>query len=241
MMRIQFVLRRMFRGLLAALAPGFAPLAAALLLGTGASAQTYSPDILEVSERGPLAFEGLSAIDLSKGGAIEFWVAANWQGDPGFDPPVLINIGPEGILYQISVLRDRDGLVFANAGDEDVFLADLSDGRMHHVAINFMEDGLEAYVDGALVGSSDLLPLALPSAGLFVGGMDSSEAARLDGAIAQLRIWGEPLSEDEITSYRMRAVLDSARGDHPAAQYLLAQSDFANGELLLVDSMEELP
>ena len=152
-------------------------------------AQSYSPDVLDVSESGPVAFDPTPRIDLADGGAVEFWVAANWQDDPGYDPPVIVNIGPEGILYQISILRERDGLVFANANDEDVFIADLSDGNLHHVSLNFMEDGIEAYVDGALVGTSELLPLSLPSVGLFIA----------------------------------------------------AQSDFSAGELLVVETMEELP
>lgn len=206
-----------------------------------AMAQSYTPDVLDVSETGPIAFDPSSKLDLSDGGAIEFWVAANWSGDPGYDPPVVINIGPEGILYQVSVLRDRDGLVFANANDEDVFIGDLSDGNLHHVAVNIMEDGVEVYVDGALIGTSDLLPLALPSAGLFVGGLESEESVSLDGAIGQLRFWSQPLTQDEIVGFRLREVLDPQSEDHPAAEYLLAQSDFREDELLVVDSMELLP
>jgi hypothetical protein len=206
-----------------------------------AMAQSYTPDVLDVSETGPIAFDPSEKLDLSGGGAIEFWVAANWSDDPGYDPPVIINIGPEGILYQVSVLRDRDGLVFANANDEDVFIGDLSDGNLHHVALNVMEDGVEVYFNGALIGTSDLLPLSLPSAGLFVGGLASEEGASLDGAIAQLRFWSQPLTEDEIVDYRMRQVLDEQSEDHPAAEYLVAQSDFGEDELLVVDSMETLP
>ncbi|MEP5938279.1 MAG: LamG domain-containing protein [Erythrobacter sp.] len=206
-----------------------------------AMGQSYSPDVLEVSETGPIAFDPSPKLDLAEGGAIEFWVAANWSSDPGYDPPVVINIGPEGILYQVSVLRDRDGLVFANANDEDVFIGDFSDGNLHHVALNIMEDGVEVYVDGALIGTSDLLPLSLPSAGLFVGGLESEEAVSLDGAIAQLRFWSQPLTEDEIVDFRLREVLDANSDDHPAAEFLVAQSDFREDELLVVDSMETLP
>ena len=212
-----------------------------VVMPAAASAQGYTPDVLEVSESGPIAFDPSPKLDLSNGGAIEFWVAANWSGDPGYDPPVIINIGPDGILYQVSVLRDRDGLVFANANDEDVFIGDLSDGNLHHVALNIMEDGVEVYLDGALIGTSDLMPLALPSAGLFVGGLESEEAASLDGAVAQLRFWSQPLTQDEIVDFRMREVLDPASDDHPAAEFLLAQSDFREDELLVVDSMETLP
>ncbi|WP_209349374.1 LamG-like jellyroll fold domain-containing protein [Pontixanthobacter sp. CEM42] len=208
---------------------------------TVALAQSYTPDVLEVSETGPIAFDPSPKLDLSDGGAIEFWVAANWPADPGYDPPVIINIGPDGILYQVSILRDRDGLVFANANDEDVFIGDLSDGNLHHVALNIMEDGVEVYLDGALIGTSDLLPLSLPSAGLFVGGLETEESASLDGAVGQLRFWSQPLKEDEIIDFRLREVLDPQSDDHPAAEYLVAQSDFREDELLVVESIEKLP
>ena len=214
---------------------------AMLLTAMPASAQGYTPDVLEVSKTGPLAFEPQDKLELSEGGAIEFWVAAEWSADPGYDPPVIINIGPQGILYQVSILRDRDGLVFANADDEDVFIADFSDGALHHVALNIMEDGVEVYVDGALVGSTELLPLNLPSAGLFVGGLGTEESVSLEGAIAQLRFWSEPLEQDEIVDFRLRDVLDAAGGDHPAAEFLVAQSDFTTEELLVVDTVEVLP
>lgn len=206
-----------------------------------AVAQDYTPDVLEVSETGPIAFDPSPQLDLANGGAIEFWVAAGWSGDPGYDPPVVINIGPEGILYQVSVLRERDGLVFANANDEDVFIADLSDGNLHHVAVNIMQDGLEVYVDGELVGTSELMPLSLPSAGLFVGGIEPDNSANLDGAIGQLRFWSQPLEQQEIIDFRLRQVLDANSEDHPAAEFLTAQSDFRAGELLVVESMESLP
>lgn len=221
-----------------------APLALGLssaLASSPALAQDYSPDVLEVSETGPIVFDPSPKLDLADGGAIEFWVAAGWQGDPGFDPPVLINIGPDGILYQVSLLRERDGLAFANAEDEDVFIADFSDGALHHVALNIMEDGIEVYVDGALVGTSELLPLSLPSAGLFVGGLEPDNSATLNGAIAQMRFWSAPLEQKEIVDFRLREVLDPEKGDHPAAEFLVAQSDFTAGELLVVDSMETLP
>lgn len=215
--------------------------AAAMFAPGAAAAQTYSPDVLQVSETGAIAFDPSPQLDLANGGAIEFWVAAAWNGDPGYDPPVLINIGPDGILYQVSVLRERDGLVFANANDEDVFIADLSDGKLHHVAVNIMQDGLEVYVDGELVGTSELLPLSLPSAALFVGGIEPDNSANLDGAIAQLRFWSQPLEPQEIIDFRLREVLDANSEDHPAAEFLVAQSDFRAGELLVVETMETLP
>lgn len=206
---------------------------------TPVTAQDYSPDIIELGETGPFAFEAAPQLDLADGGAVEFWVAPSWSADPGFDPPVLLNIGPKGISYLISVMRERDGLVFANDTDEDVFLADLTDGNLHHVAINVMDDGLEVYVDGLVVGTSDLKPSALPSSGLYVGGLGVENTGFFEGAIGQLRFWKEPLYEEDIIAYRMRDVLDAQEGDHPDAANLAAMSDLATGQMLLVDAIGE--
>ena len=217
--------------------------AAALTLAVSPAhlaAQEYTPDTIELGETGPFAFEPAPQLDLSAGGAVEFWVAPAWSADPGYDPPVLLNIGPEGISYLISVLRDRDGLVFANDDDEDVFLVDLTDGNLHHVAINVMDDGLEVYVDGTVVGTSDLRPSPLPSSGLYVGGLGVENTGAFEGAIGQLRFWNEPLYEEDIVAYRMRDVLDAQREDHPDAANLAAMSDLTTGQMLLVDSIGEV-
>jgi len=201
------------------------------------AAQDYTPDVIELSDTGPFAFEPAPQLDLSRGGAVEFWVATGWTQDPGYDPPLLVNIGEQGISYMVSVTRERDGLIFANDSDEDVFLVNLADGNLHHVAINVMEDGIEAYVDGNVVGTSDLRPSALPSSGLFVGGLGVEGTGQFEGAIGQLRFWNEPLYEEDIVAFRMRDVLDPQAGDHPDADNLAAMSDFTEGELLLVESV----
>lgn len=220
--------------------------AASIALGLAATptvvaAQDYTPDVIELSDTGPFAFEPAPQLDLSRGGAVEFWVATGWSEDPGFDPPVLVNIGEQGISYMISVTRERDGLIFANDDDEDVFLFDFSDGNLHHVAINMMDDGIEAYVDGSVVGTSDLRPTSRPSSGLFVGGLGVDGTGQFLGAIGQLRFWSEPLYEEDIIAFRMRDVLDPQAGDHPDAENLSAMSDFTQGELLLVDSVGDAP
>ncbi|MEO1487975.1 MAG: LamG-like jellyroll fold domain-containing protein [Pseudomonadota bacterium] len=216
-----------------------AALALTLGLATPIAAQDYTPDVVEMSETGPFAFEPAPQLDLANGGALEFWVAPGWSADPGYDPPVLVNMGEQGVSYLVSVLRDRDGLVFANAEDEDVFLVDLTDGALHHVAINVMQDGIEVYVDGAVVGTSDLRPSRRPSSGLFVGGLGLEDTGRFEGAIGQLRFWKEPLYEDDIVAYRLRDVLDEKAGDHPDAANLAAMSDLNSGQMLLVDQVED--
>lgn len=233
-MNLQFAIRENAFALTGPLLLGLSAISAS----ASASAQEYTPDVVELTETGPFAFEPAPQLNLSNGGAVEFWIATEWSSDQGFDPPVLVNIGEDGISYMVSVTRERDGLIFANDRDEDVFLVDLSDGDLHHVAINVMDDGIEAYVDGNVVGTSDLRPLNLPSAGLFVGGLGVEGSGSFKGAIGQLRIWREPLFEEDIVAFRMRDVLDQEAGDHPDAENLAAMSDFTRGELLLVDAVE---
>ncbi|MEM6585209.1 MAG: LamG-like jellyroll fold domain-containing protein [Pseudomonadota bacterium] len=222
--------------LFTALALAISPLAP-----MAASAQDYTPDVIELSETGPFAFEPAPQLDLSGGGAVEFWIAPSWTADPGYDPPVIVNIGPQGIAYMVSVARDRDALIFANDADEDVFVTDLADGQLHHVAINVMEDGVEVYVDGVVIGTSALRPLALPSSGLFVGGLGTEGSGQFEGAIAQLRFWKEPLYAEDIVAFRLRDVVDPVAGDHPDVDNLSAVSDFTTQELLLVDGVEDTP
>lgn len=218
-------------------------LALSLALGAGclpaaANAQSYSPDIVQMDGESVLSFLPSEQIDLSDGGAIEFWLAPGWSVDPEYDPPVIVNIGPDGISYLISVMRDRDGLVFANNDDEDVFLIPLDDGQLHHVAINVLSDGIVVFVDGAIIGTSELLPSNVPSAGLFIGGLDIEDANRFRGAIGQLRIWDTYLTGEEILQFRMSDVLDGAEGAHPQLEALTALSNFEAGELMLVDAVE---
>lgn len=214
--------------------------AAPLSLASPAAAQDYSPDVIELDGVKTLAFPPSDHINLAEGGAVEFWVAADWNEELDYDPPAVINIGEEGISYLVSVMRGRDGIVFANAESEAVFLTDLSDGRLHHVAINVMEDGIVTYVDGKLVGTSEIRPMDLPSSGLFVGGLDAEGSYRFSGAIGQLRIWGEPLFEEDIEDFRMLDVLDADGDDHPDIANLKAMSDFAAEELVLVENVEEI-
>lgn len=221
-----------------------AALALSLMVSTlpsAAIAQDFTPDVIELEGSETLAFPPAPQLDVSQGGAIEFWIAPDWEGTLDYDPPVLINIGEGGISYLVSVLRGRDGIAFSNADEEAVFVADLSDGQLHHIAINIMDDGLVVYVDGKVVGTSQIMPMALPSSGLFIGGLDIEGANVFRGAIGQLRIWAEPLFEEDIKEYRLRDVLEPSGEDHPDIANLKAFSDFEAGELQLVESVEDLP
>lgn len=195
-----------------------------------AGAQDYRPDVYEFNGSNMLDFDPSIMFEMASGGTIEFWVATGWQTPPDYDPALIVNAGPKGAHFLIAILRDRSGLAIVSGEDEDVALFDFSDGQFHHVAIRFFpDDGLDVMVDGRFVASSELTAGMLPSAGLWLGSIDG-EGHPFRGAIAGLRFWGEPLTQQTLVDFSMKDVFES---EHPQLQELLVISNFASGELLL--------
>jgi len=206
---------------------------AALSFAGLASAQQYVPDVYEFDGSNPLFFAAAPQLDLAAGGTIEFWVAPDWNEDPGFDPVIIANAGPEGAAYLIAMLRDRDGLALVAGADEDVVTFDFTDGQLHHVAVSQLEDGIVVIIDGQVVGTSSLMALDLPSAGFWVGTLDGA-ASPFIGALAGLRVWKVPVEREVLVEFALRDIFDA---DHPDLESLAAMSDFTTGELLLVDAV----
>lgn len=195
-----------------------------------AAAKDYTPDIIELDGTRSLTFSPAPQLILADGGTIEFWVAPDWHRDPGYDPVIFCNAGPKGPSYLIAMLRDRDGLAFAAGSAEDVVSFNFMDGKMHHVAISQLQDGMVVFVDGRIVGTSAVKAQNLPSVGVWLGSIDGRNN-RFRGAIAGLRIWDAVIEQKDLVRYALRDIFD---GDHPDLDRLSAISDFANGELLLV-------
>ena len=196
-----------------------------------ANAQGYSPDVYEFGGSGGLAFDPAPELSMGTGGTIEFWVGADWQTDPGYDPVILANAGEQGASYLIAMLRDRDGLAFVSGSQEEVVTFNFADGRFHHVALRIWpQEGIDVMVDGKFVGSADINVQDLPSAGLWLGTMDGSSSPYV-GAIAALRIWRPVLPAEVLIEYSMQDVFASV---HPNIDQLIAISDFSSGQLLVV-------
>lgn len=204
----------------------------ALAYSTTAMGEAYDPDVIELDGTFALDYPADPQLGLAHGGTIEFWVAPDWQADPGYDPVIIANAGPEGPSYLIAMLRDRDGLAFAAGDEEAVFLFDFTDEQLHHVAVSQLDDGIVVMIDGRVAGDSDLQALDLPSAGFWVGSIDG-ENNRFHGVLAGLRIWSEAVERDTLVKY---ALQDVVAGDHPHLPSLAAMSDFTNGELLVVEA-----
>lgn len=195
----------------------------------------YVPDVAEFDGSNAMTFEPAEQLDLAGGGTLEFWVVPDWTEDPGYDPAIVSNAGPEGASYLIAMLRGRDGLAFVSGAAEDVVAFDFSDGQMHHVAMLSLEDGTAFYVDGQLSAVSELVIEDRPSAGLWIGAIDG-ENNQFHGAIAGLRVWDTVVAQETLVSFAMQDVF---AGDHPDLDRLAALSDFGSGELLLVDTTDD--
>lgn len=206
-----------------------------LLLSAPAAAQGYQPDIIELDASEPLGYDPDPAFTIADGGTIEMWVQPDWTDDPGYDPVILSNIGPQGASYMIALTSDRQALLVGSGAREEIFAFDFSDGRMHHIAVNQFTDGLTVLIDGQAVGESDMVMLDLPSEGLWLGSIEGTENIFI-GAVAGLRIWDYVPDLRTLITYAQRDVL---LAEHPRLDMLSAMSDFAKGELLVLQEIDE--
>jgi len=201
------------------------------LISTPLSAQ-YQPDVLELDGATTLVFPTDETLDLSGGATIEFWVQPDWQSAPNFDPVILSYAGQQGASYLIAMLRDRDGIGIMSGDTFMVAPFDFTDGKMHFVAIIDYGDRTEVMVDNSLVAVLDMTIQSLPADGLFVGTADGTNDPFL-GAMAAVRLWGIPLSQDVLLQYATRDLLDEERAEHPDLRFLIAHSAFATEDFRL--------
>ncbi len=200
-------------------------------LNTSAFGQGYTPDTLELNGNDGLDFDPVPQLQIADGGTIEFWVAPAWSADPGYDPVIICNAGPEGASFLIAMLRDRDGIAIAAGGEEDIATFDFTDGQFHHVAVSQFEDGTAVFVDGQLTGTSEFRFQDLPSVGVWIGSIDGMNN-RFVGAIGGMRVWNTVIEQETLVEYALK---DIFTGNHPDLLYLSALSEFANRDLLLVE------
>jgi hypothetical protein len=199
--------------------------------GVVATAQAYQPDSMVFDGELSLDFPPSPRLVLADGGTLEFWVAPNWEADPGYDPVIIASAGPEGPAYLVAMLRERDGIVFAAGDEEAVFLFDFTDGQLHHVAISQYADGIEVYVDGRQVGNEPIMALDLPVNGVWLGSIDGENNA-FRGVLAGLRLWQQVVPRETLVAFALRDIFDD---DHPQLDALAAMSDFSEPALLLVE------
>lgn len=206
---------------------------AAMVFASPAIAK-YFPDTLVLDGTQSLQFPPDDRMTLQHGATIEFWVQPDWTADPGYDPVILSNAGPEGPSYLVSLLRGRDGIGVMSGDKSDVAAFDFTDGRMHHVAI--IDDGssILVLVDNKAIGRFNMTFHPLPSAGFWIGSADG-EHALFKGAIAGLRIWDVAVAPHDIEAYAMTDIMNDKTHVHPDLPWLVGLSDFKNKDFILQD------
>lgn len=209
-------------------------LSVALMVATPMSAD-YVPDTFELPASAPMVFPSQPVLNLSNGGAVEFWVVADWSNNPGYHPVVLSNGNAEAPTYQVSITADRDALIVQSGSFFGQFQFDFSDEQTHHVAILSFDEQLVAMVDGKLIGSVAMSIKPGP-AGEFTVGASHGGQTPFIGAISAVRIWDVPLEPEEIAAYALRDVYDTTL-PHPNLDNLVAISDFRNGTFSFVETL----
>ena len=209
-----------------------------LVLSSAAWGQAYAPDVLELDGRETLVFGGEPEFSFTHGGSVEFWVAPGWVDVPGYDPAILSRVGESGIEYLVAVLRERNGLGVLVGDSENVVSFDFSDGQLHHVALVSADNELAVIIDGRVRGVFAVSPTDVDAGLLYVGTSNGIDAP-FEGAIAALRFWRIPLTQEEVVSFALRPVLDERGREHPALDDLVALSDFNNDTVNVIDHVTQ--
>ncbi|MEM6999616.1 MAG: LamG-like jellyroll fold domain-containing protein [Pseudomonadota bacterium] len=206
-----------------------------LICCAGAYAAGYTPDTREFPASAPLAFPEHPLLELRDGGAIEFWVAADWRASPGYHP-VILAYGPAAApQYSLAITAQRDALLVQAGEQYGQFAFRFDDGRTHHVALLDFDDEIMVLIDGQFVGGVSMSFAGGEPGPLVVGARaDGSDA--FVGALSALRLWDMPMAPETVPEFALRDPLAVDR-PHPNIEHLVAYSDFRSGELVLAEAL----
>lgn len=188
--------------------PSFAPVMETF---TGKSAKSYAPS---------------PALDINGYGTVEFWVAAKWKQNPGYDPAIMAYYGPKGARFAVYVTGDAKALGVQAGPYYDTVPFDFSDGALHHVALTTVGDTISVMIDGEVqaealnFGFGDFTPTAFS-----IGA--AGNVSPFIGEIGQIRIWNEPVDPDVLINFSWKALGAEA---HPDIDALAGFSAFGNPE-----------
>ncbi|MEZ5459967.1 MAG: LamG domain-containing protein [Steroidobacteraceae bacterium] len=216
------------------------PLVLVLLLGTAldapvARAADYTPDVMEFDGSGGMAFATEPILTLPAGGTLEFWVAADWQDSPGYDPILFANAGSASVAWQVAISADRQSLLVRSGTQEGRFAADFRDGRTHHVGIIAFSDETYVLIDGNLAAAVAMTLQEVPTDALWVGA-GYGNTRPFTGAIAGLRVWDVALEPEELVAYALRDIT-SADAGHPDIDSLVGHSRFGERDFYITDAI----
>jgi hypothetical protein len=182
---------------------------------TGKSAKSYAPS---------------PALDINGYGTIEFWAAAKWTKNPGYDPAIMAYYGPKGARFAIYVTGDGKALGVQAGRHFDKVEFDFSDGEMHHVALTTLGDAIIVMIDGEVqpealnFGFGEFTPTAFS-----IG--SAGNMSPFIGQIGQVRIWNEPIDPDVLAEFSWKPLGAEAPNLHPHIDALAGISAFGNPEM----------
>jgi concanavalin A-like lectin/glucanase superfamily protein len=194
------------------------------------NAQTYHPDIREFNFGDDLVFAGHSSFDLYEQGTVEFWVAAGWENDPGYDPVLIYHAGSTRLLFALSMLGDRGGLSLQTDSQIDELFVSFADDQLHHIALVNLGDSVGLMVDGQVIGAFQV-SLVKGDSTEFRFGSAPGPSAEFVGALGGFRIWDITVDQESLIVYALDDPLNSVQ-PHPDLESLKAYSN------LTVDTIE---
>jgi concanavalin A-like lectin/glucanase superfamily protein len=212
----------------------FVMLSGLATFSTLANSTDYIPDTIEFPDSAPIVFPSHPVLGLDAGGAIEFWVVADWTQSPGYHPVILSNGEGPTPLYRISVTAARDALLVQIGGQYGQFEFDFSDRRTHHVALLDYDDKMAALIDGRFSGAVALSIEPGNASYFFIGSAEGGKSPFI-GAVSGLRLWEVPLEPEEVADFAVKDAL-AADSPHPNIDFLVGYSDFRQGGFVIADS-----
>lgn len=207
--------------------------AATSIISTQATADPYRPDILSLNGEQSYVFTSDNRLSIWDGGTVEFWVAADWKETPDYNPVVLSNSGPSGILYEIAIRADKKGMTIQSTDQIGGVDFDFSDPQMHHIGIVNLGDQIIAMIDGKIVGATTVQLKDIPSSELRIGSAQGDNAP-FHGAIAGLRIWDKTIEPEILVKYSW-ADSTSDASTHPDLAFLSGHSDFTHKDFYIIE------
>ncbi|MEO0872419.1 MAG: LamG-like jellyroll fold domain-containing protein [Pseudomonadota bacterium] len=193
----------------------------------------YAIDILRLDGTDSLVFDPDEAIAPADQATIEFWVQVGWDEDPGFDPVVLANSGPEGSAYVVAIEREGDGLILASGEQIDIAPFDFNDGELHHVALIDYGATTVLRVDQTVIAELNVDLVAYPSQGLYFG-TERGEEDGFRGVIGGFRLWDVAVDAGNLAAFAKADVLDE-ENPHPDLESLSVISDFAAERVVYIE------
>jgi hypothetical protein len=136
-------------------------------------------------------------------GSIDFWLAPGWKiASPPRHDPVVLAIGDlDRSRLAILIARERDAIYLWNGTTDPpiAFNADLSDDRLHHVALSLEDGAATLYHDGL---ASRPLPFRMadvdPSM-IHLGSLPGGTLAFV-GKIGRIRAWGTSMDSVDVAA-----------------------------------------